>query len=52
MTTPIQFTRQFAMPNPETFSLVPVAQLLDRWLIDAEITVDPFALNSTRATVN
>lgn len=47
----MQFSRKFAMGNPETFSLPPVAELLDKWLADACVIVDPFARNSTRATV-
>lgn len=48
------FLRQFAMPNAETFSIGPIAKLLDRWLpleIEDPVIVDPFARNSTRATV-
>jgi len=41
----------FAMPNSETFSLPPVNALLNRWLGDAMVIVDPFARNSKRATV-
>jgi len=47
----ITFSREFAMPNHETFSLPPVARLLDRWLVGATVIVDPFARNSTRGTV-
>lgn len=39
------------MPNAETFRLPPVATLLDRCLIDAQVIVDPFARNSQRGTV-
>lgn len=47
----MRWSRQFAMGNPETFSLRPVAELLDRWLADARVVVDPFARNSKRGTV-
>lgn len=47
----IQFMREFAMPNHETFSLPPVSRLLDRWLQGAGVVVDPFARNSKRGTV-
>lgn len=43
--------RQFAMGNAETFSLLPVSRLLDRWLVDCTVIVDPFARNSRRGTV-
>ena len=47
------FSRVFAMPNSDTFSLPPVAALLDRWGIPAggALIVDPFARNSDRATL-
>jgi hypothetical protein len=47
----IEFSRKFAMGNPETFSLAPVSMLLDRWLSDAKVIIDPFARNSSRGTV-
>ena len=39
------------MGNAETFSLPPVKRLLDRWLTEGQVIVDPFARNSTRGTV-
>src|ERR1022692_1816266 len=47
----MRFSREFAMPNPETFSLAPVSRLLDRWLAHVDCIVDPFARNSKRATL-
>ena len=47
----LSFSRQFVMPSSETFSLPPVAALLDRYLDDREVIVDPFARNSKRATI-
>jgi hypothetical protein len=47
----MHWSRKFAMPNSDTFSLRPVAQLLDRWLTDSMVIVDPFARNSQRGTV-
>jgi hypothetical protein len=44
------FSREFAMPDEATFSIKPIAALLDRWLPPGLI-VDPFARNSTRGTV-
>ena len=46
------FIREFSMPNSETFSLPPVAKLLDKWLPEMTsgvVIVDPFARNSKRA---
>jgi hypothetical protein len=45
------FSREFAMPTSETFSLPPVARLLDRWLAGCATVVDPFARNSKRGTI-
>lgn len=47
----IKFERQFCMPNANTFSLPPVARLLDRWLTDGIVIVDPFARNAKRGTI-
>lgn len=45
------FSREFAMGNGDTFSLPPVARLLDRWLHDDMVIIDPFFRNSTRGTL-
>lgn len=45
------FSRKFSMGNPETFSLPPVAELLDRYLKNGMIIIDPFARNSKRGTI-
>lgn len=47
--TPI--TRTWAMPSPDTFSIAPIASLLDHWLHGAETIIDPFARNSHRGTI-
>ena len=47
----IKFGRQFAMPNRETFSLPPVACLLERWISASTVIVDPFARNSSVGTI-
>lgn len=44
-------TREWAMPNGNTFSILPIAAFLDRWLEEGAINIDPFAANSTRGTV-
>jgi len=46
----IQFKREFCMPNPNTFSLKPVAELLGRY-VNGGITVDPFSRNSLIASI-
>lgn len=47
----MKFSREFAMPNSETFSLPPVKRLLDHWLAGCKVIVDPFARNSKRGTL-
>lgn len=42
------FSRVWAMPNPDTFSIKPIAELLSRYV--SGVTVDPFARNSKLAT--
>jgi hypothetical protein len=39
------------MPNAETFSLPPVAALLDRYLVHGMVVIDPFARNSKWGTI-
>jgi hypothetical protein len=46
----VRISRVFAMPNPNTFSLAPVAELLGRY-VNGGITVDPFSRNSHVASL-
>jgi hypothetical protein len=39
------------MPNSETFAMLPIQQLLNKWLKGRPVIIDPFARNSTRATI-
>jgi hypothetical protein len=48
--TPV-ITRTWAMPSPATFSIAPISALLDRWLSDRAVIVDPFSGDSTRGTL-
>lgn len=49
----MKFSRAFAMPSAETFSLPPVAELLRRCIpsVHSLIVVDPFARNAKWGTV-
>jgi hypothetical protein len=47
----MRITRKWAMPNADTFSIAPIASLLDTYLKNKEVIVDPFARNSKRATI-
>jgi len=47
----VKFSREFCMPDEATFSMRPVAALLERWLPKGmTLIVDPFARNSTWGT--
>jgi hypothetical protein len=46
MTREITITRAWSMPSPNTFSIDPIADLLNRWLEGRGVIVDPFARNS------
>lgn len=43
--------RQWAMPSADTFSIPCVSALLDKYLKECAVVVDPFARNSTRGTL-
>ena len=47
----MKFSREFAMPNRNTFSLLPVGSLLDRWLEGRGVIIDPFSGNSKQGTI-
>ncbi len=46
----IRFTRCFAMPNAETFSMKPVGEFVRAYLACAKVSVDPFARDRDWAT--
>lgn len=43
--------RVWAMPNKHTFQIAPIGELIGKWLKDRSLIIDPFANNSTIATV-
>lgn len=47
----IVMRREWAMPSSATFSVRPISSLLDRWLQDCAVVIDPFCGDSTRGTV-
>lgn len=47
----MKITRQWAMPSPDTFSIKPIGELLDRWLLGRSAIIDPFSRNSSRANL-
>lgn len=46
----LRFSRCFAMPNAETFSISPIADFVRAYLACANVSVDPFARNCDWAT--
>ena len=50
MTTVPKFSRVWAMPNKDTFSVKPIAEFVNRYLAKSHVSVDPFAMNSRLAT--
>lgn len=46
----MKFSRAFAMPNSETFSIVEIGQFVQRYLSRSNSSIDPFARNKKLAT--
>lgn len=46
----LRFTRTFAMPNAETFSIQPIGEFVRAYLACSKVSVDPFARNRDWAT--
>jgi hypothetical protein len=44
------FSRVWAMPNSETFSIIPIRAFVNKYLENSEISIDPFARNSQLCT--
>lgn len=41
--SPLKFSRIFAMPNADTFSVAPIGDFVRQYLVSAKVSVDPFA---------
>jgi hypothetical protein len=41
----MKFTRTFAIPNADTFSIKPIEEFVKRYLLTSKFSVDPFARN-------
>lgn len=50
MTGSITFSRVWAMPNSDTFSVPPIGEFVKRYLKESTISVDPFSRNKRWAT--
>lgn len=46
----IQFSRKWAMPSSDTFSIKPIKEFVQRYLSQSKISIDPFARNCNWAT--
>lgn len=48
--TGLKFSRVWAMPNSETFSVLPIGLMVRRYLLNSKVSCDPFARNCRWAT--
>jgi hypothetical protein len=46
----MKFSRAWAMPNHETFSIAPIGDFVRRYLSASKVSIDPFARNKRLAT--
>ena len=46
----VAFSRHWAMPNSDTFSIIPIRNFVRKYLENSEISIDPFARNSQLCT--
>ena len=44
-------TRQWAMPNKNTFSIKPISEILQKYIHENDIVIDPFANNNKYGTI-
>lgn len=47
----IIFNRVWSMPNKNTFQIKPIKELIERYIHDGQIIIDPFANNNTYGTI-
>ena len=41
----MNFTRTWAMPNKDTFSIAPIGDFVKKYLNGSKVSIDPFALS-------
>ena len=46
----MKFSRTWAMPNSDTFSVPPIGEMVKRYLSESKVSCDPFARNKRWAT--
>ncbi len=47
----VRFSKTWAMPNHNTFSIKPIKEFVARWTLGADVIVDPFARDSRVGTI-
>lgn len=47
----MRFSREWAMPNMDTFSVGPIGAFVQRYLAESKCSIDPFARNKSWATL-
>ena len=47
----IEMSRNWAMPNSETFMIKPIHEIIEKYIKNNDIVIDPFARNSKIGTV-
>ena len=47
----MKITKKWAMPNKNTFNIKPIKELIDKYIKEDKIIIDPFANNSKIATI-
>lgn len=47
----MKITREWAMPNSQTFLIKPIKELIERYITPFDVVVDPFANNNIYGTI-
>lgn len=50
MTPALKFSRVWAMPSADTFTVRPIGEFVRRYLVGSKLSIDPFARNNAWAT--
>ena len=47
----MEIKREWAMPNSRTFAIKPIRELIDKYISDKQLVIDPFANNNRIANI-
>lgn len=47
----MEIKREWAMPNSRTFAIKPIRELIDKYISDKKLVIDPFANNNRIANI-